>query len=135
RRGPGQPVRDDRGLPGQGRVPEDPADPAADAGVCPDRFPRRAAGVERRAVDRLGRLRRLPGRGYLPDPCRYLICYNLAMDAENGQVARPIDIYARVSRLKRDEKREPSTEGQVTVCRARLVDLGLPEGKVLIDPG
>ena len=57
------------------------------------------------------------------------------MDAENGAVAKPIDIYARVSRLKRDEKREPSTEGQVAVCRGRLVDLGLTEGKVLIDPG
>src|SRR6266567_6466509 len=47
--------------------------------------------------------------------------------------AQPVDIYARVSRLKRDEKREPSTTGQVAVCRVRLVDLGLPEGKVLID--
>jgi DNA invertase Pin-like site-specific DNA recombinase len=47
----------------------------------------------------------------------------------------PIDIYARVSRLKRNEKREPSTEGQVQVCRARLIDLGLPEGEILVDPG
>jgi site-specific DNA recombinase len=47
----------------------------------------------------------------------------------------PIDIYARVSQLKRNEKREPSTEGQVQVCRARLTDLGLPEGEVLVDPG
>jgi site-specific DNA recombinase len=46
---------------------------------------------------------------------------------------KPVDIYARVSRLKRDEKRELSTDGQVAVCRARLVDLGLPVGKVLID--
>ena len=38
----------------QGGVPEDPADPAADAGLRPDRLPRRPAGVERRAVDRLG---------------------------------------------------------------------------------
>jgi len=44
---------------------------------------------------------------------------------------RPIDIYARVSQLKRNEKREPSTDGQVSVCRARLIDLGLAEGKVL----
>ena len=47
--------------------------------------------------------------------------------------AQPVDIYARVSRLKRDEKREPSTTGQVAVCRVRLVDLNLPEGKVLVD--
>src|SRR6266581_8894265 len=47
--------------------------------------------------------------------------------------AQPVDIYARVSRLKRDEKREPSTTGQVAVCRVRLADLGLPEGKVLVD--
>jgi site-specific DNA recombinase len=48
---------------------------------------------------------------------------------------RPIDIYARVSQLKRNEKREPSTDGQVSVCRVRLADLGLVEGKVLVDPG
>jgi DNA invertase Pin-like site-specific DNA recombinase len=48
---------------------------------------------------------------------------------------KPVDIYARVSRLKRDEKREPSTEGQVAVCRVRLADLSLPEGVVLVDPG
>jgi site-specific DNA recombinase len=46
---------------------------------------------------------------------------------------KPVDIYARVSRLKRDEKREPSTEGQVAVCRVRLADLSLPEGKILVD--
>jgi len=46
---------------------------------------------------------------------------------------KPIDIYARVSYLKRDEKRELSTEGQIAVCRARLADLGLPVGKVLVD--
>jgi site-specific DNA recombinase len=57
------------------------------------------------------------------------------MHADAGSVKPPIDIYARVSRLKRDEKREPSTEGQVAVGRARLAELGLPEGKVLIDPG
>ena len=47
----------------------------------------------------------------------------------------PVDIYARVSQLKRNEKREPSTDGQVSVCRVRLADLGLAEGKVLVDPG
>jgi site-specific DNA recombinase len=46
---------------------------------------------------------------------------------------KPVDIYARVSRLKRDEKRTPSADGQVAVCRVRLADLGLQEGKVLID--
>jgi DNA invertase Pin-like site-specific DNA recombinase len=48
---------------------------------------------------------------------------------------KSVDIYARVSRLKRDEKRKPSTEGQVAVCRTRLADRGLPEGKLLVDPG
>src|SRR5690242_19621965 len=56
------------------------------------------------------------------------------MDVDAGSV-KPVDIYARVSRLKRDEGRELSTEGQVTVCRARLADRGLPVGKVLVDPG
>ncbi len=46
-----------------------------------------------------------------------------------------IDIYARVSERKRDQQREPSTEGQVVVCRARLAELGLGEGKVLVDRG
>jgi len=55
--------------------------------------------------------------------------------AELVRSDRPIDIYARVSQLKRNEKREPSTEGQVSVCRTRLADLGLAEGKVLVDPG
>jgi site-specific DNA recombinase len=55
--------------------------------------------------------------------------------AETGQVARPIDIYARVSYRVRSEQREPSTEGQVAVCRVRLAELDLEEGKVLIDPG
>ena len=32
------------------------------------------------------------------------------MDTGSGSV-KPVDVYARVSRLKRDEKREPSTEG------------------------
>ena len=50
-------------------------------------------------------------------------------------MVKPIDIYARVSQLKRNEKREPSTDGQVAVCRIRLADLDLPEGMVLVDPG
>ena len=52
------------------------------------------------------------------------------MAAELVSSDRPIDIYARVSQLKRNEKREPSTDGQVSVCRVRLADLGLAEGKV-----
>jgi DNA invertase Pin-like site-specific DNA recombinase len=48
---------------------------------------------------------------------------------------KPLDIYARVSQLKRDEKHDLSTDGQVAVCRGRLSDEGLQEGKVLIDPG
>jgi DNA invertase Pin-like site-specific DNA recombinase len=56
------------------------------------------------------------------------------MDADASGV-KPVDIYARVSRLKRDEKREMSIEGQVAVCRARLIELNLPVGKVLVDPG
>ncbi len=54
------------------------------------------------------------------------------MNADTSSM-KPVDIYARVSRLKRDEKREPSTEGQVAVCRVRLADVSLPEGKVLVD--
>ena len=50
------------------------------------------------------------------------------MAAELVSSNLPIDIYARVSQLKRNEKREPSTDGQVSVCRARLIDLGLAEG-------
>jgi site-specific DNA recombinase len=57
------------------------------------------------------------------------------MAAELVSSDRPIDIYARVSQLKRNEKREPSTDGQVSVCRVRLADLDLLEGKVLVDPG
>ena len=57
------------------------------------------------------------------------------MAAELVSSDRPIDIYARVSQLKRNEKREPSTDGQVSVCRVRLVDLGLAEGKVWLIPG
>jgi hypothetical protein len=52
-----------------------------------------------------------------------------------GSGGKPIDIYARVSRLKRDEKRVPSTDGQAAVCRIRLVDLDLPVGETLVDPG
>src|SRR6266567_702638 len=57
------------------------------------------------------------------------------MGTETGQIAKPVDIYARVSYLKRNEKREPPFEGQVAVCRIRLAELGLEQGKVLIDPG
>jgi site-specific DNA recombinase len=57
------------------------------------------------------------------------------MVAETVSPAKPLDIYARVSHRARREKREPSTEGQVAVCRTRLVELDLEEGKVLIDPG
>ena len=58
------------------------------------------------------------------------------MGAETGQVRqahrhlRPGQRHSSAS-----EKREPSTEGQVAVCRVRLAELGLEEGKVLIDPG
>jgi site-specific DNA recombinase len=52
------------------------------------------------------------------------------------QTARPYDIYARVSVVKRkNKKNEPSTGGQVAICRLRLADLDIPEGKVLVDPG
>jgi DNA invertase Pin-like site-specific DNA recombinase len=53
------------------------------------------------------------------------------------QPAKPYDIYARVSRVasKNKKKNEPSTGGQVAICRLRLADLDLPEGKVLVDPG
>ncbi len=53
------------------------------------------------------------------------------------QTAKPYDIYARVSRVKSKDKKknEPSTGGQVAICRLRLADLDLPEGKVLVDPG
>ncbi|HTU04666.1 MAG TPA: recombinase family protein, partial [Trebonia sp.] len=57
------------------------------------------------------------------------------MSDETGQVAKPVDIYARVSYLKRKTKRELTAEGQVAVCRLRLADLGIEEGKVLVDPG
>src|SRR5271155_6208197 len=54
------------------------------------------------------------------------------------QTAKPYDIYARVSRIARKnnkKKNEPSTGGQVAICRLRLADLGLQEGEVLVDPG
>ncbi len=51
------------------------------------------------------------------------------------QIAKPYDIYARVSRVKSKKKNEPSTGGQVAICRLRLADLDLPEGKVLVDSG
>jgi len=54
------------------------------------------------------------------------------MDVEPGSV-KPFDIYARVSELKRQQKKEPSTEGQIEVCRDVLIDRGLPEGEVLRD--
>jgi DNA invertase Pin-like site-specific DNA recombinase len=57
------------------------------------------------------------------------------MSDETDQIAKPVDIYARVSHLKRKTKRELTAEGQVAVCRLRLADLGLEEGKVLVDPG
>jgi len=57
------------------------------------------------------------------------------MDDETGQAAKPVDIYARVSYLKHKTKRELTAEGQVAVCRLRLAELGLEEGKVLVDPG
>src|SRR6266568_742592 len=57
------------------------------------------------------------------------------MVAEPVIAAKPVDIYARVSELRRNEDHEQSTEGQVAVGRVRLADLGLEEGKVLIDPG
>ena len=57
------------------------------------------------------------------------------MVAESVRAAKLIDIYARVSELKRNEDREPSTDGQVAMCRVRLGDLGLEEGEVLVDPG
>jgi site-specific DNA recombinase len=57
------------------------------------------------------------------------------MDVDVGQVAKPVDIYARVSHLKRKAKRDLPAEGQVAACRLRLADLGLEEGKVLVDPG
>lgn len=58
----------------------------------------------------------------------------------DGTASKPIDIYARVSvvdtkRARKDRSREPSTEGQVAVCHVRLADLGLEEGKVLVEPG
>ena len=40
------------------------------------------------------------------------------MGAETAGTAKPIDIYARVSYRVRNEKREPSTEGQVSRCVA-----------------
>ena len=52
------------------------------------------------------------------------------MRAESDKI---IDIYARVSEIKRKRESEPSTDGQVAVCRIRLTDLGLKEGKVLVD--
>jgi DNA invertase Pin-like site-specific DNA recombinase len=55
------------------------------------------------------------------------------MGAEIGNIIDIYDIYARVSEVKRKRESEPSTDGQVAVCRIRLTDLGLKEGKVLVD--
>jgi site-specific DNA recombinase len=63
-------------------------------------------------------------------PDRGLIYYNISMGAETDKV---IDIYARVSEVKRKRESEPSTEGQVAMCRVRLTELGLKEGQVLVD--
>jgi DNA invertase Pin-like site-specific DNA recombinase len=57
----------------------------------------------------------------------------------DDSTGKPVDIYARVSEVDRSQKkrglqREPSTEGQVAVCRARLADLGHMVGEVLVDP-
>jgi len=56
-------------------LPEDPADAAVDARIRAHRLTRWAAHVERRAVDELGRLRRLPRRGHLPDSCDHLLVH------------------------------------------------------------
>jgi len=45
----------------------------------------------------------------------------------------PIDIYARVSRLR--DKDQTSTPAQVASCRAVLGERGLPVGEVWVDPG
>jgi DNA invertase Pin-like site-specific DNA recombinase len=57
------------------------------------------------------------------------------MNDADGTAVRPVDIYARISYLKRKTKRELTAEGQVAVCRLRLAELGLEEGRVLVDPG
>jgi site-specific DNA recombinase len=60
------------------------------------------------------------------------------MSNGTDQTTKPYDIYARVSRVARKDskkKNEPSTGGQVAICRLRLGELDLPEGKVLVDPG
>ena len=54
------------------------------------------------------------------------------------QTAKPIDAYARVSQVASKNKKknnEPSTDGQIAICRLRLADLALPVGKILVDPG
>src|ERR1700722_1275071 len=57
------------------------------------------------------------------------------MDVGTDQPAKPVDIYARVSMVKRKANRDLPVQGQVAVCRLRLADLGLMEGEVLVDPG
>jgi site-specific DNA recombinase len=59
---------------------------------------------------------------------------------QNGtdQTDKPVDAYARVSEVRRTDKKrkgEPSTDGQIAICRMRLADLGLPLGEILVDPG
>jgi DNA invertase Pin-like site-specific DNA recombinase len=54
------------------------------------------------------------------------------------QTAKPVDAYARVSQVASKNKKknnEPSTDGQIAICRLRLAELGLPVGKILVDPG
>src|SRR5260370_2406559 len=48
-------------------------------------------------------------------------------------VSGPIDIYARVSRLK--DKDQTTTASQVAVCRSELGERGLDVGRVWVDDG
>jgi site-specific DNA recombinase len=50
-----------------------------------------------------------------------------------AEVEGPIDIYARVSRLR--DKNQTSTPAQVAACRAVLGERGLAVGEVRVDPG
>jgi DNA invertase Pin-like site-specific DNA recombinase len=49
------------------------------------------------------------------------------------QQTAPIDVYARVSR--KGDERQRSTAGQVSDCKASLLDRGLPIGEVFVDNG
>ena len=51
----------------------------------------------------------------------------------NGQAGIPVDIYARVSRLR--DRKQTSTPAQVAVCRAVLDERGLPAGQTWVDDG